>query len=253
VAEALRVLIVDDEPPARRRLRTLLADEADVRIIAECGDGRTAVEVISSQEPDLVFLDVEMPELNGLEVIEAVGPVNMPPVVLVSAYDQYAVRAFSVDVVDYLLKPYTQERFAQALRRGRRQRRSPPPSANGPSSLLPPATAVGGVMERIAVRVGERMRLLPLSDVSHITSAANYVRLHTRAGTHLTRGSMSGMEQRLDVSRFVRLHRSLMVNVERVRELEPLARGEYSVWMEDGTRLVSGRNYRSRVQQLFGV
>jgi two-component system, LytTR family, response regulator len=247
------VLIVDDEPPARRRLRALLADEPDTEIIGECGDGRSAVDVISSQQPDLVFLDVEMPELNGLDVIDTVGPLNMPPVILVSAYDQYAVRAFSVYVVDYLLKPFTQERFAQALRRGRQQRRIPPPSTSGPSSLLPPPPAALGVLERIAVRAGDRIRLLPLSEVSHISSAANYVRLHTSADTYLTRGSMSSMEQRLDPSRFVRLHRSLMVNVEWVRELEPLARGEYAVWMEDGTRLVSGRNYRSRVQQLFGV
>jgi two-component system, LytTR family, response regulator len=253
MAEALRVLIVDDEPPARRRLRALLADEPDTEVIAECGDGRTAVDVISSQRPDLVFMDVEMPELNGLEVIEAVGPVNMPPAILVSAYDQYAVRAFSVYVVDYLLKPFTQERFAQALRRGREQRRDPRPDMAGPPSLLPPAPAAVEVLERIAVRVGDRMRLLPLAEVSHITAAANYVRLHTSADTYLTRGSMGSMEQRLDASRFVRLHRSLMVNAARVRELEPLTRGEYAVWMEDGTRLVSGRSYRSRVQQLFGV
>jgi two-component system, LytTR family, response regulator len=249
----LRVLIVEDEPPARRRLRTLLEAQPDVTVVAECGDGASAVELIRSDTPDLVFLDVEIPELNGLAVVHAVGPANMPPVIFVTAYDQYAVRAFDVAAVDYLLKPFDQQRFEQALARAREQARRPGALEDRLTTLLRGAKLAEASVDRLPVRVGDRIRLIPVVDVDYIVAAGNYARLHSGTDSYLVRETISSLEHRLDAGLFARLHRSLIVNTQRVRELEPLYRGEYVVWMKDGTRLVSGRTYRARVQQVFGV
>jgi two-component system, LytTR family, response regulator len=252
MSSRIRVLVVEDEPPARRRLRALLDEQPDMSVVAECGDGVAAVEFILSQRPDLVFLDVEIPELNGLAVVETVGPANMPPVVFVTAYDQYAVQAFTVSAVDYLLKPFDHERFLQAIGRAREQVRRPDALAERLSALLLERRGTDAGIERLPVRVGDRIRLVALQDVDYVTAAGSYVRLHAGRDTYLVRDSISSLEARLD-SRFARLHRSLIVNTTRVRELEPLYRGEYVIWMQDGVRLVSGRTYRSRVQEVFGV
>jgi two-component system, LytTR family, response regulator len=248
----LRVLIVEDEPPARRRLRALLEEADDIVVVGECGDGTTAVDLITALKPDLVFLDVQIPELNGLEVVEVVGPAHMPAVIFVTAFDQYAVRAFEVAAVDYLLKPFDQERFRQALERGREALDRPDALTARLVHLLDERGRTMAV-DRLPVRVGDRIRLLPLTDVDYITAAGSHVRLHAGRETYLVRDSITSLEARLDAGRFARLHRSLIVNTQRVRELEPLYRGEYVVWMHDGTRLVTGRTYRARVQQVFGI
>jgi two-component system, LytTR family, response regulator len=247
----LRVLIVEDEPPARRRLRALLEAQPGITVLAECGDGRTAVEKIESLEPDLVFLDVEIPELNGMEVIDAVGTARMPAVIFVTAYHQYAVQAFDRAAVDYLLKPFDQERFEQALERGRRMLQRPDDLAVRLSALL--GDVARSSADHLAVRTGERIRMVRVSDIDYVSAAGNYVRIHTGSDSMLLRETISALEDRLDPRLFVRVHRSLVVNRTRVRELEGLYRGEYVLWLHDGTRLVSGRTYRSRIQQAFGI
>lgn len=247
VAEKLRVLLVEDEPPARRRLRALLEDEPGITIAGECGEGRAAVEMIRRLEPDVVFLDVELPELNGIEVIEEIGPDAMPCVIFVTAYDEYAVRAFDVHAVDYLLKPFSAARLQRALERARAQtaRTAARPSLAGVVHELR--------SDRLAVKQRGRIVLLRLEDVDYVTAEGAYLRIHSGDRTHLIRETISALEARLSGQRFARVHRSLIVNLDRVRELEPLYRGEYVIWLTDGTRLVTGRTYRERIQQVFGL
>ena len=247
----IRTLLAEDEPPARRRLRALIERADGLTLVGECGDGRTAVELIRRERPDLVFLDVAMPELSGIEVVEAVGAEHAPAVIFVTAYDEHAVRAFDLAAVDYLLKPFDEERFQRALARAKERLRRPP----DPAALLRllEGRAARPGPERLPVRTRDRIRMVPLADVDYIEAVGAYVRVHAGAESHLVRERIGALEARLDPARFARLHRSLIVNVERVRELEPLYRGEYVLWLKDGTRLTTGRSYRERVRELFGL
>lgn len=248
----IRTLIVDDEPPARRRLRALLEPENDIEVIGESGDGQSAVDRIVAERPDLLFLDIQIPERSGIEVVEAIGVDAMPVIIFVTAFDEYAVRAFELAAVDYLLKPFDEPRFRRALARARQQLDRPDATAARLARMLehwnPAARPT-----RLPVKQRGRIQMVPLGDVDYITSDGAYVRLHVGAQSHLIRERISALEDRLDPARFVRVHRSLIVNVDRVRELEPLYRGEYVIWLEDGTRLLTGRTYRGRVQQAFGL
>lgn len=263
-----RVLIVDDEPPARRHLRRLLAGRTEIELVGEYGDGRSAVEGIEKARPDLVFLDIQMPELDGLEVVQAVGPERMPEVVFVTAYDAYALEAFAVNALDYLLKPFEDERFHQTLERALerlRQRRSEAlcerlaclvegrhlqrkEAAMG-GSFDREASARDVPLRRLVVEKGGRLFLLPVVRITWIEAEGAYVRLHTGHGTHLIRDSLKRLEKVLDG--FVRVHRSSLVNAERVTELRPLFRGEYEVVLEDGTCLKLSRGYRDRLPLLL--
>lgn len=249
----IRTLIVDDEPPARHRLRTLLDGETDIDVIAEAGDGQGAVDLILSERPDLVFLDIQIPEMSGIEVVEAIGLTEMPAVIFVTAFDEYAVRAFDLAAIDYLLKPFDQDRFAQALARARDQLQRPQIVADRLARMLESWESARETAARLPVKVRGRIHMVPLADVDYIMAAGAYVRLHVGPTSHLIRERISALEARLDPTRFARVHRSLIVSIERVRELEPLFRGEYVIWLQDGTRLVTGRTYRARVQKIFGL
>lgn len=253
-----RVLLVDDEPPARRHLRRLLHGRAEIEIVGEHGDGQGAVEGILEQRPDLVFLDIQMPELDGFQVIETVGPECMPEVVFVTAYDEYALEAFTVNALDYLLKPFEDERFAQTLVRalerlrqlrsdelcerlsclvdGRNLANREPPEPHEP-------------VRRLVVEKNGRLFLLPVTEILWIEAEGPYVRLHTRGGGHLIRDSLKRLEEVL--AGFVRIHRSTLVSSFRVVELRPLFRGEYEVVLVDGTGLKLSRSYRDRLPQLL--
>jgi two-component system, LytTR family, response regulator len=246
----IRALIVDDEPPARRRLRALLCAEPDVEVAGECGDGREAVERIRALRPDLVFLDVQMPEAGGFDVVAAVGPGRMPAVVFVTAYDEFALRAFEVHALDYLLKPFDTERFRAALHHAREHlRRKRTGELEGRLvSLLEGLRPPPAYLERIPVRSGARIHLVPVDDVDYLEADDNYVRLHAGARTHLLRETLGALEARLDPARFLRVHRSLVVNLSRVAELESLGGGEYVLALTTGARLVSGRSYRAKLQ-----
>jgi two-component system LytT family response regulator len=254
----LRTLIVDDEPLARERLRSLLAGDADVEVVGECADGRSAVSAIRDLDPDLVFLDVQMPALNGLGVVAEVGADRMPATVFVTAFDRYAVRAFDVNAVDYLLKPFDRDRFAEALRRAKAQvgRRADAGVRDRLLALLaesraapqPPPSAT----ERLAVKSGGKVVFVRVDEIDWIEAAGNYCRLHVGKQTHLLRETMAALETRLNPKKFVRIHRSTIMNLERVRELQPYFHGDYVVVLRDGTQLTLSRTYRQKLHEIIG-
>jgi two-component system LytT family response regulator len=251
----IRALIADDEPLARERMRSLLGAEQDIEIVGEARDGVETVEAILSQSPDLVFLDVHMPKLDGFEVIQTVGPDRMPAVVFVTAYDQHALRAFEVQALDYLLKPFDSERFQGALRRVRRQIDTRETGDIGQRLLalvrdLRPASA--SRTDRLVVKSGGRLYFLRADEIDWIEAAGNYVRLHVGAEGHLLRETMNSIESRLNPEIFFRIHRSHIVNIERIKELQPWFNGEYVVILRNGARLTLSRGYREKLQERLG-
>jgi two-component system LytT family response regulator len=248
---SLRAIIVDDEPLAREKLRTFLEQEPQVEVVAECTGGSEALEAIAREEPDVVFLDVQMPEMDGFEVLDRLAEDERPMVVFVTAYDRYALRAFDVHAVDYLLKPFDRERLRKAVElvRARHDGHSAHELGEQLSSLLRQLRQERRVPDRIAIRSSGRVVFVRLDEIDWIEAAGNYVRLHVGAKNHLLRDTMTALEKRLD-DRFLRIHRSSIVNVERIRELEPLPSGEYTVTLLDGTKLTLSRGYRDRVAQL---
>ena len=252
----IRALIVDDEPLARERLRQLLAAETDVEPVGECPDGTSAVQAIREQKPDLVFLDVQMPDLDGFGVLAALPANHLPAVIFVTANDQFALKAFDVHAVDYLLKPFDKERFQTALRRAMavlEQRQTS--QLNGRIAALladvRPAEKEATV-ERFAVKTTGRVLLIKVEDIDWIEAADNYVNLHVGAEEHLHRETMAAMEALLPVDQFMRISRSTIVNLDRVKELQPMFHGEYTVILRNGTRLTLSRSYREKLSQLLG-
>ncbi|HKY31490.1 MAG TPA: LytTR family DNA-binding domain-containing protein [Candidatus Polarisedimenticolia bacterium] len=256
----MRALIVDDEPLARERIRTLLHDLKGIRLAGECATGREAIEAIERERPDLVFLDVQMPGMDGFDVVEAVGPETMPPTIFVTAYDQYAVKAFEVSALDYVLKPIDPERFARAVSRARRRIASEKGRAKRSSSrrlsallaTLQGADGGGRRARRLVVRTPGRSVVLRAEEIDWIEPAGNYLRVHVGRASHLMRETMAGVEARLDADRFVRIHRSALVNVDRIVELQPTFHGDLVVLLKDGTRLTLGRAYRKRLSEVLG-
>ena len=249
----IKVLIVDDEPIIRRGLRNQLNRLNRYEVVGECCNGRTAIETIRQAKPDLVFLDVQMPEVDGFGVIREVGPEAMPAVVFVTAYDEYAVRAFDVNALDYLLKPFDEERFSRCLTRVE-QRLSDPQKEQSLVEKL--ASLVGEqsksrAADRLAIRNSDRITLLQTEEIDWIEAADNYVEIHVGKHVHLMRETLSNLEQRLQPFRFLRIHRSRLVNADRIKELHPLFHGEYELLLTDGTRLTSSRHYRDVLQSLL--
>jgi two-component system LytT family response regulator len=248
----IRALIVEDEPLARERIRSLLEEERDVEVVAEAGDGRTGVERIKSLDPDLVFLDVNMPELDGFGVIEEIGVEAMPPVIFVTAYDQFAVQAFDAHALDYLLKPFDEERFRAAVERARQTlRRQQAGSLDRRLTDLLEDLRRPRHLERLAVKAGGKIIFIRTDDIEWVTAEGNYARLHTGDRSHLMRETMSSLETKLDPTRFIRIHRSTIVNSDAIAELEPLFQGDYVVILRNGTRLTSSRGYRSNLQDFM--
>lgn len=250
----IRVLIVDDEPLARRKLRRFLNAESAFEIIGECADGSRAVTAIEEQKPDLLFLDMQMPEMNGLDVVQAVGPQRMPLVVFVTAHDQYAVKAFEVNALDYLLKPVSRERFQSAVARARTQLDHGPSNDVGQRlhALLQRLQSGPEFSRRLMVKSEGRVIFLSIDEIDWIESAHNYLVLHVGKKNHLIRETMDSLEARLDPEHFVRIHRSTMVNIERIQEMHPWVRGEHAVLLRDGTRLTLSRSYYERLRQRLG-
>ena len=250
----MNVLIVDDEPLARERLRTLLSAEPDVELTDECADGEAAVEAIRRSAPDLVFLDVQMPGAGGFDVIRAVGPERMPHVVFATAHDEFALRAFDVAALDYLLKPFDEERVRVALGRARDRIADGGPRLDpAVLALLEGARGGASYAERLTVRTGTRYAVVRVAAVDWIGAEDNYVRLHVGRESHLMRDTLAALERTLDPRRFVRIHRSTVVNVDRVRSIESWGVGEFLLVLQDGTKLQSSRGYRERVRDAFGL
>ena len=251
--ERIRTVIVDDEPLAREGVRLHLEAEQDIEIVGEAGSGEEAVTMIETLRPELIFLDVQMPGLDGFGVLETIGAAHMPVTVFTTAYDQFAVRAFDAHAIDYVLKPYDEERFRRAVERARSQvaarKRAQMDESLG--SLLDELRARGHFIERLVVRSGGRIVILRVDEVDWIEAASNYVRLHANGREYLLRETMTALEAKLNPNDFVRIHRSTIVRVDRIRELEPLFQGDYVVVLEDTTRLTSSRGYRERLQELL--
>jgi len=252
----MRVLIVDDEPLARERIRQLLADEAAVEIAGESHDGRSAVDAIRRLKPDLVFLDVQMPEMDGFAVLAALNRERMPVVVFVTAFDQFAIKAFEVCALDYLLKPFDRERFAASLNRARDEcARRATPGFDLDQRLRAvleewqaQAKAQAAHPNRLVIKSGGRIQFLRIDDIDYIEAQGNYVLLHAGSEQYLHRETMARIEAALDPVRFARIHRSTIVNLERVKEMQPLFRGDYTVTLRDGRKLTLGKAYRDKLK-----
>jgi two-component system LytT family response regulator len=258
----LRVLLVDDEPPARQRLEDLLRKEPGVAVVGTADNGIGAVTAIRELKPDLVFLDIQMPGKTGLEVLREIGPDAMPATILVTAYDQYALPAFDLAAVDYLLKPFDDERFEQAFRRARRmiafdeiarlrdRLLAVLQHAGGGAA---PATAAAGYLDRIPVTVGGETRVVPVAQIDYITASGPYARLHVGGQRFVIREAMQVLEESLDPTRFMRIHRSAIVRLALVESLRRGAGGEYRVQLRTGVRLRVSRSRREDVERRLGI
>ena len=266
IAPPIRVVAVDDEPLALAGLRGLLARDPDVNVVALCDNGEEAIDVIRAMTPDLVLLDIQMPELDGFDVVRAVGADRMPPVIFVTAFDRFAVRAFDVSAVDYLLKPFDDERFALALERAKRAVRHPGQSdvaaqlagllrmvqAQRPAEQsAAPGSVDRGETRRLVIRLPGRTLFVPYRDIAWIEGADYYARVHVGRKAHLLRESLRSLADRLDPQQFVRIHRSAIVNVARVRELRVGDGTDGIAVLDDGTELRVGRGRRSVLEQLL--
>ncbi len=249
----IHALIVEDEPQERRYLRRLLERERDVVVSGECASGGEALSAIREKRPDLLFLDVRIPGQDGFEVLSALSPEQTPAVVFVTAYDHYAVRAFEVHAVDYLLKPYDAPRFERAFRRARQrlERRDTLAAHQQLRGLLAQLRSGSERTARFSIRTGERHIVVRAEDVDWIEAARNYVRLHVGPQSHLLRETMAEVEEALDQESFVRVHRSIIVNTERIRKLEHVTGQKWELVLADGRRLAVGANYREQIRRLL--
>jgi two-component system LytT family response regulator len=247
----LRVVVVDDEPLPRQRVRDLVAQHPALALVGEAADGTQALDVIVDRRPDLVFLDIQMPELDGLQVAAALGDDALPFIVFVTAYDEYAIRAFEVDALDYLLKPVTAERFAMAV--SRVLGRVGHPDGARDRSIRALAARIGGDAghaTRFVARRGGRHYFVRVAEIDWIEAVGNYVRLHTGGTSHLIRETMKGMDERLDPAAFVRIHRSAIVAIDRIVGIEAREQGEYVVTLPGRVRVTSSRSYGERIRAL---
>jgi two-component system, LytTR family, response regulator len=253
----IRALVVDDEPVARDRLVRLLEQQDDVELVGECANGIETVAAIEQHSPDLVFLDVQMPEMDGFQVVRALDAKHIPAVVFVTAYDEYAVRAFEVHALDYLLKPFSSVRFRATLAHVREQldRRRTSDLGQRLLALAPTLwekSAAGKTPDRLLVRSTGRVHFVRTAEIDWCEAAGNYVRLHVGGDSHLFRETMNGLESKLDPQHFARIHRKTIVNVERIEELRSSLGGECTVYLRNGAKLTLSRGYREGFQERFG-
>jgi two-component system LytT family response regulator len=250
----IRAIIVDDEPLARVRIADLLNAAEDVDVIAQCANGADAITAIEELQPDLLFLDVQMPEIDGFDVLQAIGYGQVPVVIFVTAYDQFALRAFEAHALDYLLKPFDDERFEAALQRARDRigQRKTGEVDRRLLALLKDARVDRGYLQRLVVPSGHRSVFIRVEQIDWIEAERNYVRLHVGDRSYLLRENVSRIASALDPAMFCQIHRSTVVNVDRIQAVESLSHAEYVVILHDGTKLTSGRKYRSNLHALMG-
>ncbi len=246
----IRALIVDDESPARDNVRLLLAKDAEANIVGECANGFAAIESIESLQPDVIFLDVQMPRLSGFDVVRQVDCKRLPVIVFVTAYDQFALQAFEAHAFDYLLKPFSDDRFAAAWNRAKEQVRQRQFAENN-RRLIGLLTQQEQFISRIAIRSTGKVQILSVAEIDRIEAAGSYVELHAAGKNYLHRESLNSLESKLDPSRFVRIHRSAIVNLNSVRELQPHTHGEYLVILSDGSQLKLSRSYKENLARLL--
>src|SRR4030095_14399335 len=250
----IRTLVVDDESLARERLCDMLRADPQIAVIAECSNGQDAIDAIQLHSPDLVFLDVEMPGIDGFGVIEALPPERIPTIIFVTAYDQYAVRAFEIYALDYLLKPFDQERFEKALERARMHtstQRSEALSQRILSALEEIKTRPVH-LERLVIKMNGHVFFIKAEEIDWLEAEGNYGRLHRGKESYLLRDTISALESQLDPKRFIRVHRSAIVNIDRITELQPWFHGEYRIILREGVQLTLSRTYREKLHELLG-
>jgi len=250
----IRVVVADDEMLARKFIRRMLKQDPEVEIVAECGNGAETVAMIRKEKPDLVFLDVQMPEMNGFAVLDAVKLDHLPEIIFTTAYESYAIRAFELHALDYLLKPFDQVRFKAALKYAKERFHSHHEEEKRLQigTLLESIRAQQQYLDRVIIRTDGRITFLQTREIDWLEADDKYVHLHTGKGTRMVRQTLSAMEEQLDPRKFVRVHRSAMVNTDRIKELQPLFNGEHSLILEDGTRLTLSRKYKDKLFELLG-
>jgi two-component system LytT family response regulator len=246
---SLRIAVVDDEPPARRRIRRLCGQCPGVDVVGEAGSGHAAVDLVERLQPDVLLLDIQMPDFDGFEVVRRLRPPR-PAIIFVTAYDEFALRAFELHALDYLLKPFTSERFVDAIGHAGRLVLSNQRATLDP--LLDVLARERPYLSRVSIKQGSRIHVVALSNVSRIEAADNYVTLHTPDGEYLWRETLNRVEARVDPGRFVRVHRSTIVRLDLVDRFDERSRGDYDVVLRDGSRVALGRSYRSRVLRALG-
>lgn len=250
----IRTLIVDDMPLSRERTRRYLASDPDVEVVGECGDGESALRAVRALAPDLLLLDVQMPGMTGIAMLEAIPVARRPVVVFITAFDEFAVPAFAAHAVDYLLKPFDRERLTRALERVRdhlgESRRA---QVSAAAALAPSPEPSSGYLSRIAVKSVGRTVFVAIDRIDWLETAGNYVCLHAGRETHIVRETMNQIASQLDPKTFVRIHRSTMVRIEAIREIQPLTNGDRAVILRDETRLTLSRSYRERAKRALGT
>ncbi|MBI4852144.1 MAG: response regulator transcription factor [Acidobacteria bacterium] len=246
----LRIVIIDDEPPARKKLKMFLKNTQGFEIVGEAGDGLEAVTVIQNLRPDLIFLDIQMPHLTGFEVLEELELDIMPKVIFTTAYDQYAIKAFEIQALDYLLKPFDEERFQEALKRAL-TKTSNQDQLTQINDLLLTLKNKQKYLQRILLKTNNRMIVLKTDDINWIDAEEKYVNLHAGKHTYLHRENISSLEQQLDPEKFIRIHRSNIINIDFLQEITPWTHGDYVITLKDGTKLNLGRNYKDRLLAMF--
>jgi two-component system LytT family response regulator len=251
--QPVRVLIVDDEPLARAHLRQILAEDHEVEVVGECGNGRDAVDAIRERAPELVLLDVQMPELDGFGVVREIGVSAMPAVIFITAYDAYALQAFEVYALGYVLKPVDRARLAEVLGRAKGAIRCGAVDDIDArlAALLERVRARHRQQDRLAIKVEGRIVFVQVEEIDWLEAVDNHVRVHVGRTSHLVRGTLSAFERRLTAGQFLRVHRSAIVNVARIAEVQPWFGGDHVIILHDGTRLTSGRSYRQRVHDFL--
>jgi two-component system LytT family response regulator len=250
----IRVLVVDDEPLARRRLKGLLARDREVEVVGSCAGGAEGLRLAREESPDLIFLDVQMPRMDGFEFLRALDVEQRPQVIFVTAHDHYALQAFEVYALDYLLKPFDDERFERALRRAKERLLGQTESAPDPrvESLLDALRSKPDSLDRVLVKAGGKAFFVKTEEIDWVEAEGKYVRLHAGRESHLLREGIGELELQLEPRKFLRIHRSTIVNVERIKEMHPWFHGDYEVVLHDGTRLQLSRRYRSRLKEIAG-
>jgi two-component system LytT family response regulator len=248
IERPIRVLIVDDEPLARNKLQLLLGRDPEIEIAGEAENAQRAIELIAMLRPDVLFLDVQMPDRDGFEVLNQIPPEMMPAVIFTTAFDMYAIRSFEAQALDYLLKPFDEERFAKVLMRAKSHRARTIAARTESGTEAPSAAATA---ERFVIKTGGRIIFLNSTDIDWFQAEANYVRLHAGGASYSIRGTIGATESKLDRQSFVRIHRSVIVNVERIREIRPCNSGEFIVTLTNGKEVPASRNYRHNLIPLL--
>jgi two-component system, LytTR family, response regulator len=250
----IRACIIDDEPIACRRIQRLLKDDPEIEIVQICNDGEEAVDAIQKLNPDLIFLDVQMPGMDGFEVLTSLNPGSMPHVIFVTAFDRYAIKAFEFHALDYLLKPFDRKRFEQAVQRSKAQIQQSQERSNNSElvALLKEMKNQSQHLERLVVKSQGRVFFLKTDEIDWIDAQGKHVAIHVGKETHLVREAMNNLETELDPKKFARIHKSTIVNIDRIKQLQPLVHGDFRVILRDSTVLTISRRYRQKIDELLG-